>query len=310
MVMDAKRMKPLLFLLVVLFTISGQSLAADRGWDHLTFSKPEDVVQFFHSIHYSLADWQAGDRSVPRVYLSNIPERWRTQYAGELSTADKKRYFFFMLAPMVLRANETISRQRAFIEGMQQVKQWSAADLAQLQDIAREYKVDAPSVLDDQAAFSALLARVDSVPASLAMAQAAIESGWGTSRFASEGNALFGQWTWGEGAIVPERVRTELGNYGIKAFHTPFESITAYMHNLNTHPAYELLRELRAEARQQGKPLSGRELAAGLMKYSERGADYVKELKALIRVNQLGEVDKAYLRDNKAVVLEPVGEEI
>ena len=303
-------MKSLVLGILFFFAACGSAMAADRGWEHLTFSKPDEVVQFFHSINYSLANWQKGDRSVPRVYLSNIPERWRTQYAGELSTVDKKRYFFFMLAPMVLRANETISRQRAFVEGMMQVKTWSAADLEQLENIAREYKVAVPESSKDSAAFAALLARVDVVPASLALAQAAIESGWGTSRFASEGNALFGQWTWSDNAIVPERVRTELGNYGIKAFRTPFESISAYMHNLNTHQAYAELRKLRARARKENQAVSGTALAAGLMKYSERGEAYVKELRALIRVNQLGEVDKAYLRDTKAVLLEPVGEDV
>ncbi|WP_290583020.1 glucosaminidase domain-containing protein [Ketobacter sp.] len=301
-------MNPPNLLITLLLLVASPLSAADRGWDHLSFNNPEQVVEYFNSIQYTLANWQAGDRSVPRVYLSTIPDRWRAHYAGELSTADKKRYFFFILAPMVLRANETIARQRAFVEGMQQVPQWTDADTAQLRAIAEEYGVAAPASPGDSAAFAALLARVDVVPASLAMAQAAIESGWGTSRFASEGNALFGQWTWGEGAIAPERVRTELGNYGIKAFKTPFESITAYMHNLNTHQAYAELRRMRSAARSAGEPLSGKALAAGLLKYSERGEAYVKELRALIRVNRLSAVDQAYLRDDKAVVLEPVGD--
>ncbi len=301
-------MKLFISSLILLFSCLGVAQAAETGWDRITFSKPDDVVKYFHSINYSLANWQQGDRSVPRVYLSNIPTRWRLQFAGELSTADKKKYFFFMLTPMVLRANETIARQRAFVKGMQQVKDWSVKDQTHLQDIAAEYGVSAPASYQDQAAFNKLLKRVDVVPASLAIAQAAIESGWGTSRFAAEGNALFGQWTWGEGAITPERVRTELGNYGIKAFETPFASIAAYMHNLNTHSAYAELRRLRQEARAAGKPLSGKALAAGLLQYSERGQAYVNEVRTLIRVNQLSEVDKAYLRDGKAVVLEPVGE--
>ena len=103
-------------------------------------------------------------------------------------------------------------------------------------------------------------------------------------------------------------MRTELGNYGIRSFKTPFESIAAYMHNLNTHPAYEALRRMRAQARQQQQPLSGKALAAGLEKYSERGEAYVKEIRTLIRVNRLTEVDKAYLRDGRATVLQPVEE--
>ncbi|MCP5014775.1 MAG: glucosaminidase [Ketobacter sp.] len=282
--------------------------AADRGWDHLTFTSPDEVVAYFHGINYSLENWQAGDRSVPRVYLNNVPERWRTHTAGELSTAEKKRYFFFMLAPMVLRANETIASQRAFIEGMLQTSNWAELDRARLSDMANEYRVQVPQDSKDEAAFQRLLRRVDIVPASLALSQAAIESGWGTSRFAAEGNALFGQWSWSDDAITPERVRTELGNYGIRTFKTPFESIAAYMHNLNTHNAYKPLRKLREQARKSDQPLSGEGLAAGLLKYSERGQAYVEEIRALIRVNQLAEVDKAYLREGKAVVLEPVGD--
>lgn len=296
------------FLVACLFSASAYS--ADPHWDHVTFSKPDEVVTYFHSINYSMDNWQAGDRSVPRVYLTHIPASWREHYAGTISTVDKKKYFFFMLAPMVLRANETITRQRAFVEGMQQTSTWSAVDKQHLQDIAAEYSLAAPQSSADHEAFSELLQRVDVVPASLAMAQAAIESGWGTSRFASEGNALFGQWTWGDDAIAPERVRTELGNYGIRAFKTPFESISAYMHNLNTHSAYEKLRQLRAQARAQKQPLSGKELAPGLEKYSERGQAYVKEIRALIRVNRLAEVDKAYLREGKATILEPAGGDV
>lgn len=302
-------MKGLISLLAAMLW-SVQLQAAERAWDHVRFTSPEDVVTYFLSINYSLANWQSGDRSVPRVYLSSVPESWRTRYAGELSTADKKKYFFFMLTPMVLRANETITRQRAFIEGMQLTATWSEDDRAQLKQIAAEYRLPAPATRGDAAAFKKLLRRVDVVPASLAMSQAAIESGWGTSRFAAEGNALFGQWTWSDDALTPERVRTELGNYGIRAFKTPFESITAYMHNLNTHPAYRPLRTLREQARLAHKPLSGGDLAQGLLKYSERGEDYVKEVRALIRINRLAEVDQAYLRDGKAVVLEPVGDDV
>ena len=299
--------RTLLCLLLIPLWLVG-SFANQPGWDHVTFAKPDDVVAYFHSINYSVANWQQGDRSVPRVYLTHIPDHWRDHYAGAVSTENKKKYFFFMLTPMVLRANETIARQRAFVEAMQQTRAWAEQDRKHLQDIAAEYAVTAPQSAGDAAAFNTLLRRVDVVPASLAMAQAAIESGWGTSRFASEGNALFGQWTWGDDAIAPQRVRTELGNYGIRSFKTPFESIAAYMHNLNTHPAYKALRRMRAQARQQQQPLSGKALAAGLEKYSERGEAYVKEIRTLIRVNRLTEVDKAYLRDGRATVLQPVEE--
>jgi len=276
-------------------------------WERVSFSHPDDVVEYFHSINYSLANWQSGDRSVPRVYLTHVPSSWREQYADQLTTVDKKKYFFFMLAPMVLRANESIARQRAYVTSLRERAIWSSQEQQRLAEIAAEYGVNAPADPRDNPAFEQLLRRVDVVPASLAMAQAAIESGWGTSRFAAKGNALFGQWSWGNDAMAPERVRTELGNYGVRAFKTPFESITAYMHNLNTNAAYQPLRQARAQTRKMGKSLSGYKLAAGLIKYSERGQDYVDEVRALIRVNGLSETDKAYLRDVQPVMLEPQG---
>lgn len=285
-------------------------ITAETRWEKVTFSEPNEVVEYFHSINYSLDNWLQGDRSVPRVYLTHVPANWRAHYAGEVSTAEKKRYFFFMVAPMVLRANETILQQRKFLLSMRGQAQWSAAQRQHIQQIAAEYDLAAPTAAEDVAGFKQLLRRVDEVPASLALAQAAIESGWGTSRFASQANALFGQWTWGDNAITPERVRTELGNYGIRSFATPFESISAYMHNLNTHRAYRQLRKLREEARKQGRLLSGKELAQGLEAYSERGPAYVKEVRSIIRVNRLSDVDKAFLRDEKPVQLEPLATDV
>lgn len=287
-----------------------QWAAAEAAWDSVAFSAPDEVVDYFHSINYSLDNWLGGDRSVPRVYLTHVPANWRNHYAGEVSTAEKKRYFFFMVAPMVLRANEIILQQRNVVESMSRQAHWSDAETQSLQRIAAEYGVEMPTDANDKNGITRLLHRVDEVPASLALAQAAIESGWGTSRFASQGNALFGQWTWSDDAIQPEQVRTELGNYGIRAFATPFESITAYMHNLNTHRAYRQLRQLRAQARKQGRVLSGKELAQGLASYSERGEAYVKEVRSIIRVNRLSDVDNAYLRNEKPVKLQPIATDV
>lgn len=158
------------------------------------------------------------------------------------------------------------------------------------------------------AAYDELLARLDIVPVSLALAQAAEESGWGTSRFAAEGNALFGQWAWGENAIRPQNQREGLGDYGIAAFETPLESVRAYMHNLNTHPAYAELRARRAEMRRDDETLSGWELANTLTRYSERGQDYVDTLHTIMRVNRLADTDSAYLGDGPTIFLVPVGD--
>ena len=135
------------------------------------------------------------------------------------------------------------------------------------------------------------------IPAGLALGQAAYESGYGTSRIAVEGNALFGQWTYGGKGLVPEQQRKNLGDHRIAAFDWPFDSVRGYFINLMSHPAYEDFRHLRAELRARGEPLTSMALADGLIKYSERGQEYVDTLKGIIRVNGLAIADDAVFRD-------------
>ena len=144
------------------------------------------------------------------------------------------------------------------------------------------------------------------IPASLALAQGAEESGWGTSRFAAAGNAIYGQWTWGKNAIVPEQQRKELGNYGIAAFESLQESISAYMLNLNTHNAYSDLRSRRAELRSKGEQVTGAILAGTLTRYSERGEAYIQTLRDMMEYNRLSPLDDAYLSDMAPLYLVPV----
>ena len=139
--------------------------------------------------------------------------------------------------------------------------------------------------------------KLDIVPPGLALGQAAYESGYGTSRFAVEGNALFGQWTYGGKGMVPEQQSRDLGDHRIASYDWPFDSVRGYYLNLFSHPAYEDFRRLRAELRAAGKPLTSLALADGLIKYSERGQEYVDTLKGIIRVNKLDLADDASFRD-------------
>ncbi len=172
--------------------------------------------------------------------------------------------------------------------------------------LAVKYKVikQESDKLDNQALIE-LKKRVDIVPPSLALAQAAEESGWGTSRFAIKGNSLFGQWDFSGKGIKPKEQRAELGNYGIAAFESPQDSIEAYMLNLNTHRAYQRMRQKRAVFRQQNKEPTGWDLAKTLDKYSERGIDYVKSLHAIMSYNKLNDADQAYLWDKGKIVVSP-----
>ena len=157
-------------------------------------------------------------------------------------------------------------------------------DRAWLAELTDRYKVDGGDVDE-------LLRRVDAVPPSLALAQAAIESGWGTSRFAVEGNALFGQRTWDRGDGIAPAERAVGATHAVKAFPSLADSVGAYMLNLNRASAYRKFRDRRAELRRRGGPLSGLELAETLTLYSTERANYVRKVAAIIRQNRLQAFD-------------------
>jgi uncharacterized FlgJ-related protein len=275
------------------------------------FHNPDELRAFFLANNFSQENWQKGDRTVPRLYLENVPERWRLQVVDGLTVQQKVRYFFFVYSPLVLKANEQVQAERtrllALRRGDPAARAAGTGGGAWLAELARHYELKGD--VADPATLKELEARVDSVPASLSLAQAAMESGWGTSTFADLGNALYGQWTWGDDGITPTQQRTgEKGNYRVKSFARPGLSVAAYLHNLNTHPAYAELRRLRALARARGQQVTGYLLAAGLVRYSERGQAYVDELRSIIRHAGLAELEKATLRDMEPIWLVPVGE--
>jgi len=138
--------------------------------------------------------------------------------------------------------------------------------------------------------FEEVLKRVDGLPPALVLPQAALESGWGTSRYAVEGNNFFGQKCTGKGCgMVPED-RAPGQKFEMAVFDTPFESVNAYIFNINTHDAYAQLRDIRASLRKNNQPLSGEVLAEGLGGASEMGSDYyIREIRTIIRTNRLDE---------------------
>jgi Bax protein len=139
---------------------------------------------------------------------------------------------------------------------------------------------------------------VDAVPDHLVLAQAANESAWGTSRFAREGNNLFGQWCFRQGCGLVPASRPDGATYEVARFESVSQSIGSYMHNLNTGRTYQELREIRALARENGHDPDANAMAAGLMSYSERGEDYISELRSMIRHNaEVIEEARANLQD-------------
>ena len=139
-----------------------------------------------------------------------------------------------------------------------------------------------------------LLVRMDIIPASIALAQAAKESGWGTSRFALEGNAIFGQWTWSGQGIAPLD-RASNKNHKILKFPILRASVKAYKNNLNTHKSYSKFREKRSQLRAKNKKISGLELTEMLNNYAQTGAEYTKILNQIIRQNRLTDFEPVSL---------------
>jgi Bax protein len=262
-----------------------------------------DVLQLFNEIGYTAEQWQAGIREVPRIEITDIPQRWQ-EVAQTIPVSDKKNIFFRLTGSGILQANEKILSEREHL--LNAIRKKDIQENEWLASLGVKYKViKQESEKLDNAALIELKKRVDIVPPSLALAQAAEESGWGTSRFAIKGNSLFGQWDFSGKGIKPEEQRTELGNYGIATFESPQDSIEAYMLNLNTHRAYERMRQKRAVFRQQNKQPAGWDLAKTLDKYSERGNDYVKSLHAIMSYNRLNDADQAHLWDKGKIVVSP-----
>lgn len=235
------------------------------------------------------------DKGVPPIILTALP--------GDLSdirsSKKKKRFFFKALLPMVLLANDEIRYEREQLIKLKTVlstqHHLTSAQLHVLSALAQRYEVnfDLQSPIET---IQKLLNRVDIIPADLALAQAANESAWGTSRFSRVANNLFGEWTFIQGqGIIPEE-RPEGETYEVQKFATVYDSVRSYLQNLNTHSAYKDFRHLRAESRLAGINLDGLKLAEGLMRYSIRGEDYVRELQTLIRRNQLSRLASAKLR--------------
>lgn len=200
----------------------------------------------------------------------------------------KKARFFGYLLPLVQAENERIAAVRRRLNYIYDHVRWHQGladeDRAWLIAVMADFQV--PETEFSRADFWAIaFERVDAVPEELVLVQAANESGWGTSRFAREGNNLFGQWCFRQGCGIVPAGRSQGATYEVARYATVSESVGSYMHNLNTGRTYQLLREIRARMRSEDQEPDAAEMAAGLMDYSERGLEYVNELRAMLRHN-------------------------
>jgi len=237
---------------------------------------------------YSLDAVRMGFRGVPRLTRSGLPPV--LPFVDDVDR--RKRIFLKSVLPAVLKANADIRETRSFLRTVK------SADVSRnylpgvwrerLRQLEARYHVEKGDL-------DALLRRVDTLPPSLMLAQTALETGWGTSRFAQLGNALFGQHVTDAGApgMVPNGL--ENPTFKVRAFPTLEAAAAAYVHNINTTGAYAELRRARARAREADQRLDSVELAGHLTAYSVRGADYVADVRATIRANELHDFDDARL---------------
>lgn len=225
---------------------------------------------------------------VPVVVSRDFTRRIPDSHVG-LPVKQQKDSFIAITLPLILAANEEIAQRRSAVRRAAQ-----ANDRPGLELWAKLYRVptDGKSLAEIE---SDILIRADYVPVSLALAQAAIESGWGTSRFARQGNALFGQWAWQASAGI-KPAEASNSRAVVRSFPNLFGSVRAYMHNLNTHPRYATFRERRSMMRGRKRADLGFQLANFMDGYAEIGAAYVDKLQALIRSNELGRFETARLR--------------
>lgn len=245
---------------------------------------------------------------VPYLLFTALNPRWQV-LSSDLTVQRKKQLFYRFMLPLVLHANKMIRERRARVVDIQSGlaggqpltpvdTEFLRHGLVQLRVASAEEVAELTADTPELAAWlDEVLVRLDEVPAGLALGQAAYESGYGTSRFAVQGNALFGQWTYNGEGIKPEEQRSALGDHRIASFDWPFDSVRGYFINLMSHPSYDAFRQLRAQQRAAGEPLDSMVLADGLLSYSERGQAYVDDLKGIISYNDLDRADQAVLRD-------------
>ncbi|WP_196137971.1 glucosaminidase domain-containing protein [Aliikangiella sp. G2MR2-5] len=209
-------------------------------------------------------------------------------FAQIQNTKQKKQAFIEYLRPIVRMENLKNKEKKALLEKLRNDLSNSGSHrqsaLEKLKRLAKSYRVNATDI---SRILQELETKIDEIPESLVIAQAANESGWGTSRFAKEANNLFGQWCYSKNCGIIPSGRSQGAKHQVRVFKDPVESVASYMKNINSHPAYEELRSLRKALKQKGSVVSGIALAQGLTNYSERRQEYVDEITTLIRQNSL-----------------------
>ena len=246
----------------------------------------ETTLNLFDDLGYDLKGIRAGGKVKP-IYLTKLPKDLKA--LGDTKT--KRELFIKIVLPLILDENLKITEDRKKLFKILGKNFNTAGERVWLKRRFKEYKIDSGDL-------AKLKMRMDIIPVSIGLAQAANESGWGTSRFALEGNALFGQWTWSKKGISPKNKDPD-ASHKVLQFQVLKASVKAYKNNLNTHNAYKEFREARAKLRQEDKQVIGTELTKYLSRYASIGEKYVKILDDIIKNNSLTDFDTSNLLSTK-----------
>ena len=244
--------------------------------------KTETVLNLFKDVDYNLSEVRT-EKLVKPIYFTQFPRDLETIQSTKL----KKETFIQIVLPLIVAENERILEDRKKLKILSEKKFTTDLEKQWLRQKLLEYKVK-------KADLKELLLRMDIIPTSIALAQAAKESGWGTSRFALEGNAIFGQWTWSGQGIAPLD-RESNKNHKILKVPILRASVKAYQNNLNTHKSYKNFREKRLKLREKKKKIIGLELTETLNNYAQTGSEYTKILNKIIRQNRLTDFEPVKL---------------
>ena len=247
----------------------------------------QTTLNLFEDLQYDLNSVRAGEKVKP-IYLTKLPKDLKS--LG--NTSEKRELFIKILLPLILKENNKITEDRKRLFKILNKNFNSPGERVWLKRRFKEYKIEDKDL-------SKLKMRMDIIPVSIALAQAANESGWGTSRFALEGNALFGQWTWSKKGITPKN-QDKNKSHRVLQFQVLKASVRAYKNNLNTHNAYQEFREARAKIRESSDVINGLELTKYLKAYASIGEKYVAILDDIIEKNSLTDFDKSNLLPTKS----------
>ena len=240
--------------------------------------KTETVIQLFKDVDYDLRTVR-NEKLVKPIYFTQFPRDLDNLKSVQL----KKETFLKIVLPLVVAENEKILDDREKLKNLIDKKFTTDAEKQWLRQKLLEYKVKKSDLKE-------LMIKMDMIPVSIALAQAAKESGWGTSRFALEGNAIFGQWTWDGQGIAPLK-RDGDKNHKILKFPILRASVKAYKNNLNTHKSYSKFRDKRQQLRNKNKNITGLALTDTLKNYAQTGSEYTRILNQIITQNRLSDFE-------------------